>query len=223
MERSFTDFVQSRCLTIGLRRSALASAFGHKNISKTLRRLDRALADGFDANNLTEEAGQYLTTLADALQIDVDEVIRAANVTFQAHRESERQAAEDEERRWRERFVPHGYVMTEDPVPSSITMFVLSGGSERWRKLRFDHTRPRCTYARQALALLQDFPRDKDGHIEVKFMGRAKDFIINYSPDRALRFDLEGRLVAILGKAYRPGTAYVEIGRKGQRMPPLAP
>jgi hypothetical protein len=42
---------------------------------------------------------------------------------------------------------------------------------------------------------------------QVPAFGKPIGFVINYSPDRAVRFDLKGQPIAILDKAVRPGTA----------------
>ena len=54
--------------------------------------------------------------------------------------------------------------------------------------------------------------------------GRLKDgsetlgFVINYTPDEALRCDLEGQPLEVLAKAYRPGEIKIRIG--GRPVPP---
>jgi hypothetical protein len=42
--------------------------------------------------------------------------------------------------------------------------------------------------------------------------GRAVGIIINYSPDRAIRFDLEGHAVEHFDRAYRLGIAQFALG-----------
>ena len=39
-------------------------------------------------------------------------------------------------------------------------------------------------------------------------------FIVNYSPDRAIRFDLEGNAVELFDRAYRLGVVQFAIGRR---------
>jgi hypothetical protein len=41
----------------------------------------------------------------------------------------------------------------------------------------------------------------------VPAFGKPVGFVINYSPDKAVRFDSNGHPIAILDKAVRPGTA----------------
>ena len=47
---------------------------------------------------------------------------------------------------------------------------------------------------------------------ELPAFGRAVEIIINYSPDRAIRFDLEGNAVELFDRAYRLGIAQFAIG-----------
>ena len=50
------------------------------------------------------------------------------------------------------------------------------------------------------------------------FFGEALGLIINYSPDRAVRCDLDGNPLEVLPKAYRIGEVQLSIG--GKRVEP---
>jgi hypothetical protein len=63
------------------------------------------------------------------------------------------------------------------------------------------------SYAAQALAVVRKTP-------EVKFFGPTTGFVVSYSPDHAFRFDLEGRPVETLTRAYCPGEVSVILGRR---------
>jgi hypothetical protein len=77
-------------------------------------------------------------------------------------------------------------------------MYGLSGGAERWLKIDLDLTEPPDSYARQALSVVGRRPF-------IPFFGATTGFVVNYTPDHALRFDLEGTPVETLARAYRPG------------------
>jgi hypothetical protein len=47
-------------------------------------------------------------------------------------------------------------------------------------------------------------------------------FIINYSPDCAVRFDLEGNPVELFDRAHRPGEATLSIGGRAMSHAELA-
>ena len=84
-------------------------------------------------------------------------------------------------------------------------MFGVTGGAERWLKIRLDTSQSPVTYAAQALAVVQETPT-------VQFFGLTTGFIVNYTPDRAVRFDLEGRPMETLARAYRPGEVTLHLG-----------
>ena len=54
------------------------------------------------------------------------------------------------------------------------------------------------SFVRQVLDRLPD---------QVPAFGKPIGFVINYSPDKAVRFDSTGQPIAVLDKAVRPGTA----------------
>jgi hypothetical protein len=61
------------------------------------------------------------------------------------------------------------------------------------------------SYAAQALAVVRKTPL-------VKFFGRATRFVVNCTPDYAVRYDLEGRPVETLTRAYCPESLGRVIG-----------
>jgi hypothetical protein len=74
----------------------------------------------------------------------------------------------------------------------------LTGGAERWLKIPLDLSRPPVTYAAQAFQVVQRTPI-------VRFFGPKTGFIVNFTFDRAVRFDLAGQPTETLTRAYRPG------------------
>ena len=48
----------------------------------------------------------------------------------------------------------------------------------------------------------------------LQFFGATTGFIVNYTPDHAVRFDLEGRPTETLSRAYRPGEVTLYLGRR---------
>ena len=63
------------------------------------------------------------------------------------------------------------------------------------------------TFVQQALIVVRKTP-------VVPFYGPTIGFVINYSPDRAVRFDLAGNPVVMLDRAYEPGRVTLLIGGK---------
>ena len=90
------------------------------------------------------------------------------------------------------------YLLGTDRRPSQIWIFGIAVGAERWLKIPLDISKPPITYVEQALSVVRKTPI-------VKFFGPTSGFIVNFSADHAVRFDLEGRPVETLDYAYRPG------------------
>jgi hypothetical protein len=131
-----------------------------------------------------------------------------------ALRETERQLAEIKRRADAERealrrasFGPSAYLLGTETRPTQITIYGISGGAERWRRIPLDLSQPAVTFVKQALIVVRKTP-------VVPFFGPTIGFVINYSPDRAVRFDLAGNSVAVLNRAYGPGQFTLFIGRK---------
>jgi len=71
-------------------------------------------------------------------------------------------------------------------------------GVEKLLRIDLDATQGPVSFVRQVLDRLPE---------GVPAFGKTAGFVINYSPDKAVRFDPNGQPVAILDKAVRPGTA----------------
>ncbi len=67
------------------------------------------------------------------------------------------------------------------PSRAPLWLCALTGGPDRWLT-----TRPPLTFAEQALATARR-------EAATLFYGAVTGVIVNYSPDRAIRFDLEGK------------------------------
>ena len=108
---------------------------------------------------------------------------------------------------WRAAFKPHAYLLGTHTRPSSITIFGISGGAKRWLKIPLDLEQPPVTFATQALGFVRQTP-------VVPFFGPTTGFVINYTPDRAVRFGLEGNPVECLPCAYFPGDVTLTLGNR---------
>ena len=118
----------------------------------------------------------------------------------QTVRELELAAKEEAEARdkiWRENFRPHAIILTERTVPSPIFVAAMIG-VEKLLRIDLDATQGPVSFVRQVLDRLPE---------GVPAFGKPIGFVINYSPDEAVRFDRNGQPIAILDEAVRPGTA----------------
>lgn len=100
---------------------------------------------------------------------------------------------------------PHAYLVTKSRVPSQIVVCGLTGGPDRWLGIRLDLNRPPLTYSAQALAIAKRNPT-------VPFFGRVNGYVVNFSPDHAVAFDLSGHPVERYDKAYVPGVIQIFSG-----------
>ena len=197
-ELPLSILIRKRSQELSLSRSELVARCGYKNISKGLRRLDQVYAGEFD------RAGALLGRLPEALNLPPETIKEAIDATT-------RQIAAEADALFRASFKPAAYLLGTSNRPSQIWIFGVTGGAERWLKIPLDISQPPITYAEQALAVVRKTP-------VVQFFGPTTGFIVNYTPDHAVRFDLEGRPVETLARAYRPGEVTLYLGRP--RNPP---
>lgn len=203
---------------LDLDRQALGSRLGYRNPLKGAGRVC-ALCEGYI---MSAKSGAALNRLPQAIDVPAELVEQALAATEKMLADMDRQteetlrlAREKEETEWRAAFRPHAIILTERTVPTQITICGLTGGAERWLMIRFDRSTPPLTYTRQALnAVAEKAPLQSDGNRHVSFFGAAIGLIVNYSPDRAVRHDLEGTPMEVLDKAYRPGEVRLWLGHK---------
>ena len=191
MATSLVKLIRQRLKELGITRGELARGMGYANIGKGCRRLDQICAGDIKV------AVNLWTELARGLQVDVEVINESIQFTC-----AEQIAAEDEA--YRESFKPHAIILTERTIPSQITIYAMTGGSRHRIIPMSDGSSPE-TFAAQAR---QGLPK------VVPFLGRSTGFVINYTPDFALRHDRSGRLVARLDRALRVGESGAIIGGK---------
>src|ERR1700730_8301244 len=182
--------IRSRMTELGLSRGELSKRLGYKNIAKGSR-MD-ALCDGD-----LEGTIHFLDVLPQALEISAETVKRALDQTVRELELAEEHEAEARDKIWRENFCPHAIILTERTVPSPIFVAAIIG-VEKLLRIDLDPTQGPVSYVRQVLDRLPE---------GVPAFGKPIGFVINYSPDKAVRFDSNGHPIAILDKAVRPGTA----------------
>jgi hypothetical protein len=203
---SIHDLIENQQKRLGLRRNELARRCGFKNLDKGLRRIDGVCHGDLDSPG----AKMVLDNLAVALEVDKNVVEEAIAATAEIIAETNRLAEAEREAAWRESFKPHAYLVGTTNRPSQITFYGLTGGPERWLKIPLDLSQPPVTYALQAHEFVAKTPF-------VPYHGRTTGFIVNYTPDSAVGFDLDGNPVEHFDKAYIPGRVEVFIGK--QKLP----
>ena len=138
-----------------------------------------------------------MDVLPQALETSAETVKRALEQTVRELELAEKQEAEARDKIWRENFRPHGVILTEKTVPSPIFVAAMIG-VEKLLRIDLDATQGPVSFVRQVLDRLPE---------GVPAFGKPVGFVINYSPNQAVRFDPNGQPIAILDKAVRPGTA----------------
>jgi hypothetical protein len=167
-----------------------------KTLQKVIRRID-VLCDGD-----LEGTKHFLDMLPQALETSAETVKRALDQTVRELESTEKQEAEARDKIWRENFCPHAIILTERTVPSPIFVAAMIG-VEKLLRIDLDMTKGPVSFVRQVLDRLPE---------GVPAFGKPFGFVINYSPDQAVRFDPNGQPIAILDKAVRPGTAVLRLG-----------
>jgi hypothetical protein len=183
--------IRSRMIELGLSRGEFAKRLGYKNTAKGIRRID-ALCDGG-----IEGTKQFLDGLLQALETSAETVKRALDQTVRELELAKKREAETRDKLWRENFRPHVIILTERTVASPIFVAAIIG-VEKLLRIDLDATQGPASFVRQVLDRLPE---------GVPTFGKPIGFVINYSADKAVRFDRNGQPIAILDKAIRPGTA----------------
>jgi hypothetical protein len=188
--------VRGRCQELGLRPVELVRRCGYKNVSKGLRRLEQLRAGNF------KSSFGLVVTLPAALEVPVEVVKDTVEKT-------ERYLHDSAEAAWRAAFRPHAIIVTERsrPEPLFVAAFI---GVDVLLRIDFDLTAAPVTFIKQSLdGLRQKLARWRGS---LPAFGRPVGFIVNYSPDRAVRFGLQGNPIELFDRAYRLGQAVLSIG-----------
>jgi hypothetical protein len=169
---AIATLIRSRMTELGLSRGELAKRLGYKNIAKGIRRID-ALCEGD-----IEGTKQVLDVLPQALETSAETVKLACDQTVHEIELAEKQKAEARDKIWRENFCPHAIILTERTVPSPIFVAAIIG-VEKLLRIDLDTQRP-VSFVRRVLDRLPE---------GIPAFGKPIGFVINYSPDQAVRFD----------------------------------
>ena len=183
---------------LGLSRGEFAKRLGYKNIAKGIRRID-ALCEGDieGTKQVFDGLPQALETSAETVTLALDQTVREIELT-------EKREAKARDKIWRENFCPHAIILTERTVPSPIFVAAIIG-VEKLLRIDLDLTQRPVSFVRQVLDRLPE---------GIPAFGKPIGFVINYSPDQAVRFDRNGQPIEILDKAVRPATAVLCLGRR---------
>jgi hypothetical protein len=193
---AIATLIRSRMTELGLSRGEFAKRLGYKNVAKGIRRIDALCAGDLEGTK------QFLDVLPQSLETPAETVKFALDQTVRELELAAKQEAEARDKIWWENFSPHAIILTERTVPSPIFVAAIIG-VEKLLRIDLDATQGPVNFVRQALDRLP---------AAVPAFGKPIGFVINYSPDQAVKFDRNGQPTAILDKAVRPETAVLRLG-----------
>ena len=177
-----TDLLDRRMAALGLTDNTLLARLGYRNLAKGHRRLS-ALRSG----NVSV-ADQMMSVLADALDVPpsvLETVIEDTCAALQAKQDAA----------YRTSFRPHAVLLTEQSVPSQITICGMVNG-DRLRVVTFDDDIQPDSYVQHVQDQLPE---------GLPFFGAVTGFAVNYTPDHATIHDRDGRTTHTLDWAYQLG------------------
>ena len=205
-ELPLTSFIVSRCRELGFRKVDLIVRAGYKNRAKGLRRLDALLDGNLDAPQ------ELMSSLPKALSIAESEFHVVVERTRLLLEEEKQKAIAAAEAHWRATFVPHAIIVTEHDRPSSIWLAAVLGVT-RILNIDFDGRDP-SSFRDHALEEVarrpREFSSDRDAQ-RLPAFGRPIGVIVNYSPDYAVRYDIEAEMLESMPRAHRLGEARLFI------------
>ena len=194
---------------LGISRTELSRRCGYKNLAKGIDRIDNVCRGDLTSN----QAKTIIEALPSALEISQELVDAAVLETANIIEEAKLKEAAEQEVAWRTAFKPHAIILTEKtrPEPLFVAAFI---GVNRILRVDFDLTADRASFVHQGLngirLKLAEFPNPSG---LLPCFGRPTGFVVNYAPDRAVRFDLEGNAIAIFPEAFRVGNVDLLVGK----------
>ena len=198
--------VRDRCQELGLKPAELVRRCGYQNVSKGLRRLEQLRAGDF------ARTSGLVRALPTALEVPVDAVEKPSRRPSGISTSPPRPLGGR-----RLGPTPSSLPKERRPEPIFVAAFI---GVDVLLRVDFDLTAAPVTFVKQSLDGLRHKLARWRGSLPA--FGRPVGFIINYSPDRAVRFDLEGNPVELFDRAYRLGEATLSIGGRAMSHAELA-
>lgn len=183
-ETEINALIDARMKALSITKTELVVRLGFRNVPKGLRRLDE-VCDG-DCSR-----GQMLLSrLPIALEVE-PKVVQAALIA--THDEKQR----EEEKSYRENFKPHAIIQTDRIRPEPLFVALLVG-VEKILRIDFEDGSSPVSYAFQSLAAIQ---RRTAENGRLPAFGRPISYVVNYSPEKAVVFALDGTPQNVCDKA----------------------
>jgi hypothetical protein len=195
------ELIDRRSRELGLRPIDLIRRTTCRNEAKGLRRLS-ALRSGDLAS-----CKDLIVSLPQALDVPIETVEAVISENKRQLIELDEQRRAGEEAAWRASFRPHAIILTDRTVPQPIFVAALVGVN-RILRIDFDDIAKPTSFVDQALAgvrhRIEEFGGDaKSGRSQLPAFGRPVGLVVNYTPDAAIRYDLQGLVQETFLKAHR--------------------
>ena len=194
--------IEERMKALGLSRRQLILRSGLSNVTKGLRRLD-ALKHGEDL----ESAVALISGLPTALELPLEVIQEAVQKSEEQLARVEEAAEKEREALFRANFTVSAYLIGTYPYPCPLTIYGVSGGAKKWLKIPIDLSLSPDSFAGQALSVVRKTP-------QVPFWGPTTGYVVNYTPDHAVKYDVNGAVVEVLPHAHIPGMVLLALGRR---------
>jgi hypothetical protein len=208
---AIATLITSRCRELGLSKARLVQSAGYKRQPKGIRRLDALMAGDLETTR------SLIGGLPVALRLPTETVSAAIEQTRQQIADEERRADEQAEAQWRATFQPHAIILTERRIPRPMFLAAVIG-VERLLRIDFDADARPVSFVRFAVeGVEQKRAQWGSNGGALPGYGEPTGIIVNYAPDWAVRFDLDGAPEETFAAAYRVGQ--VQLVLKGRPIP----
>lgn len=182
------QLIKSRTAELGISYAQLVRLAGYANEAKGVRRLEGLFASDFESTR------GLIEKLPEALGLP-KEVVEAAIAKTKQY------IADYEEAEWRASFKPNLRILTEqNGRPRQIGMAAICNAGTRVC-IEFPDELPASQYLEYVLKILPAQLQEVSS-----FFYAPTGFVINWSPDSASRYELDGTLVEDMARAYRGGS-----------------
>ena len=200
---SIARYLDYRRCQLGLRKGDIVRRIGYKHISKGLNRYNQFLEGDI-------HQPFFLRRLSEALEVSVNKIKELYHKSCYELEEQERKKEQEKERRWREAFLPHAEILTERVVASPFFVEAFTNLREKYKIIKLEDVHP-VHYVNIVILKIHNRMRD-DGTLP--YYGKIRGFVINFTPDRSVEYDLRGNLIKEYSHAWRPPYIYVNLGRR---------
>lgn len=184
---AINQLINNRIEELGISYADLVERAGYTNKAKGLRRLDELFNSNF------ESARGLIERLPVALELPRDDISQAIETT-------KRTIAELVEAEWRAAFKPNARILTEENGrPRQIALAAISNAGQ-YVCIEFPEGMPAEGYLEYVLQVLPKVLEDVS-----RYFYAPLGFVINWNPDSATKYSLDGARLEDLPRAFRGG------------------